>query len=151
MGSSWLEHRGRMGGLAGLALMVMLGVWVMWHVTGVIGYGDLVDRPHTMHDQSISLSLVRVAEVQGPEAYVVEKGALRLQVFGPSLDRVLGEDISVGGTWDGPREGLVQEWVEQRASGRSAKRRLGVIGVLGAVLLWLGCLRWTPSGWGFRG
>ena len=139
------------GGVAAASLLAMLALWVVWHHNGTIGYGALVDRPEDRDGQSISLSLVRVAERKGSQHYVVEKGALRFDVYGDANRRTVGEDISVGGTWDGSRVALEEAWVEPRSGGRDAKRVLGILGTLLAVLLWGGGWRWTAEGWVPRG
>ena len=63
----------------------------------------------------------------------------------------MGEEVSVGGTWDGEAAVLHLAWIEHRGEGRALKRWLGVLGLVVAFgLLPLGVQREGHS-WGLRG
>ncbi len=124
------DRRGWVAGICLVALLACGGWWAYLHETGAVGYGSLVDEPASRHGQQVSLSLFRVAAVEGVDRFAVEKGTLRIDVLGDSTDLVLGENLSLGGRWNGTAEVLELAWVERRHAGRRAKRVLGVLGLL---------------------
>ena len=129
-----------------LGLVACFAGWAYLQQSGAMGYGAFEAHPEQFDGKDVSLSLVRVASIGGPQDYSVEKGTLRIQVRGPSAGLQPGEDISVGGVWRASEPFLEQRWIERREAGRRAKRVLGFIGlgtVLGILLL---RVRLTRSG-----
>lgn len=116
-----------------LGLLVCFAWWGWLQQTGVIGYAAYTAAPMSRQGQDVALSLVRVAEIESVDRYVVEKGTLRIPVHGPTGDLEVGEDVSVGGIWRD--RALEQRWIEHREAGRRAKRILGLLGLAVVVVL----------------
>lgn len=133
---------------AGLALAAVLGWWAWLHHADHMGYGSYVNRAESLEGQEVVLSLVRVAEYVQPDHMRVDKGALRLDVYGDLPDLEVGTEASIGVRFEDGR--MLAQWSEAK-SGRRAKKRLGLL-ALGFLTVFLPlALRMSRDGVAVRG
>jgi hypothetical protein len=131
-----------MSALGALALMMW---WGMGTAAGEIGAVRVLDRPP---GTSVVLSLLTVLSIDGPDQYVLGHAALRIPVVGPTAERVVGEEITIGGVVE---EGRVRELWAETAPGRPEKRRLGLLGLAAAAALLGSAVRVERGGLALRG
>jgi hypothetical protein len=132
-------------------LVALAGIlWVMlWFAdataTGRLGVVTVLDEPV---GSDVVLSLVGVRSLDGPDRYTVGHAALQIPVVGPTEGLRAGEDVTIGGVVD---DGFIRaRWVEH-APARPAKRRLGLIGLGVAGVVFLGAVRVGRGGLAVRG
>jgi hypothetical protein len=119
--------------------------WIRELDSGEIGAIDVLSEPA---GSEVVLSLLRVISVEGPERYVVGHAALRIPIAAPSAERVVGEEVTIGGVVEGDH--VRAAWVEP-APDRPLKYRLGLAGLALAAVLFVGATRVTRRGLVLRG
>lgn len=123
---------------ATMALIGIVAYWARLATTGSLGApgpGDALDG------QEILLTLVAVDEVPGPDRFVVLQGAERVAILGASDEVIVGEDVTLAGTWVEAERAIRLDWLEH-APGRGAKKQLGFVGLaflVAALPMWF---RW---------
>lgn len=144
-----LRARGPLGAfcLGGLALCV--GAWVWLHHSGQIGM--LSSEFERTEGAEVGLSLVRVRAIEGAERYVVEKGALPIDIAGDASGRTVGEEVNLLGVWSEAERAVVPREVHSATEGRRHKRTLGLLGLGLAALLWGAAVRGRPGAWRLSG
>jgi hypothetical protein len=130
---------------AALLLLALMGWWTYASATGVVGYRGI----RSMDDgASVVLSLLRVESIEGRDSYTLSSDATVIEVVGPTVGLVVGEDVTVGGTVSG---GVVIEAWRAPAPARGSKRLLGVAGLVAMVALLPLAVRREPDGLALRG
>lgn len=145
------RHRPWVALLCVLGLVGCFATWAHWHRAGTVGYAALERFPAEHDGEVVAISLARVARIDGPDRFVLEKGTQGFDVHGPSAGLAVGDDVSLGGVFHADGPAIELTWLENRQAGRRAKRWLGGFGLLGAVGLWLGSVRREGWEWRLRG
>jgi hypothetical protein len=127
------------------ALVLLMGWWALASGRGDIGYASLRAPPDGLQR---TLSLFMVHELRPPDRYVLARGALRVTVRGDPRELQLGEEWTVGGTFE--QGELVEAW-RAPAPGRPAKKALGFLGLFLAGAVGAAGVRVGPGGLVLRG
>ena len=138
-------HRVTSALLLASGLVLLLSWWGRATSDGRIGNVRVLDRAP---GEEVVLSLLTVLEVEDGRHYRVGNSHLTIPVEGITSGLGAGMEVTVGGT---VRDGYVQESWHEVATGRSGKKRLGLLGIGLAGLLAAGTLRWAPGGMAIRG
>lgn len=117
-------------------LLVLDGAaWSYVFSTGRIETAALQFYPETMQGETITLSLLKVVEVEDA-GYTVRQGRFDYEVVGDPGDLAVGEEVYVRGVFSG-RNTVTELWHE-RAPKRGGKKLLGFLGLavaFGATVL----------------
>jgi hypothetical protein len=124
-----------------LAICALMGWWTWATATGRIGDVLLLQRPQ---GSPVVLSLQPVTALLDPTHYAVGRRSQRVVVEGDPSDLQLGYDVTLHGVLE---DGFVRETSHTVAEARPAKRKLGLVGLLLAVVAAAAGVRPTTRGW----
>jgi hypothetical protein len=121
-----------------LALLVLMAAThIALRVVAPVGYRAAVADPAAYDGQRLVMSLFDVVDVEN-DGYVISSGGLDVAVEGDAAGLVVGDTVSIGGTFRASDNALIEEWRQ----GHPRRRMKKLLSVFAIALLLALCPVW---------